>query len=65
MDGSKTNEVTGEGLCGCGTRKGVSVCLKQYTTLLKAEVYNIKACEVENINRGNKNMNIFILLWEE
>jgi hypothetical protein len=62
MDGSQTNEGAGKGVCGYGTRKGFSFSLGQYTTVFEAEVYAIKACAIENINRGNKNRNIFIVI---
>jgi ribonuclease HI len=35
--------------------------LGQYTTVLQAEVYAIKSCAVENLDRNYKNWNIYIL----
>jgi hypothetical protein len=35
--------------------------LGRYTTVFQAEVYAIKACAVENIDRNYKNRNIYIL----
>jgi hypothetical protein len=38
----------------CGTGWKLSFSLGQYTTIFQAEVYAIKACAVENIDRNNK-----------
>jgi hypothetical protein len=35
--------------------------LTQYTTVFQAEVYAIKACTVENLDRNSKNRNIYLL----
>jgi hypothetical protein len=60
-DGSKTNKGTGTGVCCYGTRRKLSFSLGQYTTVFQAEVYAIKACADENIDRNYKNRNIYIL----
>jgi hypothetical protein len=39
-----------------GTRQKLSFSLGQYTTVFQAEVYAIKACAVENLDR-----NIYVL----
>jgi ribonuclease HI len=44
-----------------GTRRKLSFSLGQYTTVFQAEVYAIKACAVENLDRNYKNRNISIL----
>jgi hypothetical protein len=44
-----------------GTRQKLSFSLGQYTTVFQAEVYAIKACAVENLDRNYKNGNIYIL----
>jgi hypothetical protein len=44
-----------------GTRQKLSITLGQYTTVFRAEVYAIKACAVENLDRNYKNRNIYIL----
>jgi hypothetical protein len=46
---------------GYGTRLKLSFSCGKYTAVFQAEVYAIKACAVENINRGYKNRNIYIL----
>jgi hypothetical protein len=38
-----------------------SLSLGQYTTIFHPEVYAIKACTVENLDRNYKNGNIYIL----
>jgi ribonuclease HI len=60
-DDSKTNKGTGAGVYGYGTRKKLSLSLGKYTTLFQAEVYFMKACAVENLGRGYRNRNIYIL----
>jgi ribonuclease HI len=44
-----------------GTRWRLSFSLGQHTTEFQAEVYAIKACADENIDRNSKNRNIYIL----
>jgi hypothetical protein len=60
-DGSKTKALTGAGVYCCGTRWKLSFSLGQYTVVFQAEVYAIKACADENIDRNYKNRNIYIL----
>jgi hypothetical protein len=54
-------ESTGAGVYCHGTRRKLSFSLGQYTTVFQAEVYAIKACAVENLDRDYKNRNIYIL----
>jgi hypothetical protein len=60
-DGSKTEKGTGAGVYCHGTRKKLSFDLGRYTTVFQAEVYAIKACAAENIDKDYKNKNIYIL----
>jgi hypothetical protein len=60
-DGAKTNKGTGAGVHCDGTRRKLSFSLGQYTTAFQAEVYAIKACAVENLDRNYRNRNIYIL----
>jgi ribonuclease HI len=60
-DGSKTNKGTEAGVYCHGTRRRLSFSLGQYTTVFQAELYTIKACADENIDRNYKNRNIYIL----
>jgi ribonuclease HI len=60
-DGSKTNRGTGASVYCDGTRRKLSFSLGQYTTVFQAEVYAIKACAVENLDRNYRNRNIYIL----
>jgi hypothetical protein len=60
-DGSKTNKGTGAGVYCYGTGRKLSFSLGQYTTVFQAEVYAIKACSVENLDRNYKNGNMYIL----
>jgi hypothetical protein len=53
-DGSKTGKGTGAGVYCCGTRI-------KLTTVFHAEVYAIKVCANENMDRKYKNRNIYIL----
>jgi hypothetical protein len=59
--GSKINTGTGAGVYCYGTRWKLSFSLGQYTTVFQAEVYAIKACTDENIDKNYKNRNIYIL----
>jgi hypothetical protein len=45
---------------GYGTRQKLSFSLRQYTTAFQAEVYAIKACAVENLDRSHRNRNVYI-----
>jgi hypothetical protein len=56
-DGSKTNKGTGPGVYCYETRRRLSFSLGQYTMVFQAEVYAIKACADENIDRNYKNRN--------
>jgi ribonuclease HI len=60
-DGSKTNKDTRAGVYCDGTRRKISFSLGRYTTVFQAEVYAIKACAAENLDRNYKNWNIYIL----
>jgi hypothetical protein len=52
-DGSKTNKaLTGARMNGHGMKQRLSFSLRQYTTLLQAEVYAIKACDDVDSKRG-------------
>jgi ribonuclease HI len=44
-----------------GTRRKFSFSLGQYTTVFQTEVYAIKACTGENLDRNYRNRNIYIL----
>jgi hypothetical protein len=44
-----------------GTRRKLSFSLGQYKTVFQAEVYVIKACAVDNLDKDYKNRNIYIL----
>jgi hypothetical protein len=50
-DGSKTDKGTGTGVYCNGTSWKLSFGLGQYTTVFQAEVYAIKACVKENLDR--------------
>jgi hypothetical protein len=43
------------------TRRKLSFSLGQYTTVFQAEVYAIKACIMENLDRNYRNKNNYIL----
>jgi ribonuclease HI len=61
IDRSKTNEGTGVGVYKCGSKRGHSSSLGLHTTVFQAEIYAIKACIMENIEKGYKGRNIYIL----
>jgi hypothetical protein len=44
-----------------GTRGKLNFSLGQYTTVFQAEMYTIRVCAVENLDRNNRNRNIYIL----
>jgi hypothetical protein len=44
-----------------GTGRKLSFGLGQYKAVFQAEVYDIKACAVENLDRNYKNRNIYIV----
>jgi hypothetical protein len=60
-DESKTNEGTDTGVYKWGSGKGHSFSLGLHTTVFQAEMYAIKACKMENIEKGYKARNIYIL----
>jgi ribonuclease HI len=60
-DNSKTGKGTGAEVYCCGTRIKLSFSLGTYTMVFQAEVYAIKACADENMDRNYKNRNIYIL----
>jgi hypothetical protein len=45
----------GAGVYCDGTRRKLSFSLGQYTTVFQAEVYALKVCAVENLDRNYKN----------
>jgi hypothetical protein len=45
-----------------GSRRGHSFSLGLHTMVFQAEIYAIKACIMENIEKGYKGRNIYILL---
>jgi ribonuclease HI len=61
MDGSKTNEGTGADVYKWGLRKGQSFNLGLHTMVVLVEIYAIKACIMENTEKGYKGRNIYIL----
>jgi ribonuclease HI len=61
MGGSKTNEGTSAGVYKWGSRRGDSFSLRLHTTVFQAEIYAIKACIMENIDKGYKGNIIYIL----
>jgi hypothetical protein len=60
-DSSKTNNDTGAGVYCYSTGWKLSFSLGQYRAVFQAEVYAIKACADENVDRNYKNRNIYIL----
>jgi hypothetical protein len=60
-NGSKTNKGTGAGVYCHRSRWKLRFSLGQYATVFQAEVYAIKACTIENLDRNYKNRNIYIL----
>jgi hypothetical protein len=61
MDGSKTNKSTGAGVYRWGSRRGHSFRLGLHTMVFQAEIYTIKACITENIEKGYTEKKICIL----
>jgi hypothetical protein len=57
-NGSKTRNGTGSGMYCYGTRRKLNFSLGQYTMVFQTEVYAIKACAVENVDRNYKYRNI-------
>jgi hypothetical protein len=56
-DGSKTNKGTRAGMYGHGIRQKLSFSLGQYIRVFQAELYTIKACTVDNLDRNYKKKN--------
>jgi hypothetical protein len=52
---------TGAGVYCRGSRRKLSFSVGWYTMVFRAEVYAIKACAVQNLDRNYKNWNIYIL----
>jgi hypothetical protein len=59
-DRSKINKGTGAGVYRWGLRKGHRFNLRLHSTVFKAEMYAIKACIMENIEKGYAGSNIYI-----
>jgi ribonuclease HI len=51
----------GAGVYKWASRRGHSFSLGHHTTVFQAEIYAIKACIMENIEKGYKGRNIYIL----
>jgi hypothetical protein len=58
-----TDEGTGAGVYSYGIRQEFSFSLGKYNTVFQAEVYTIKACTVEYLDRDNRN--IYVLLGSQ
>jgi hypothetical protein len=58
---SKTNKGTSLGVYRWASRKGHSFSLGLHSTVFQAEIYAIKACIMENIEKGYTGRNIYIL----
>jgi len=60
MDGSRTAEGTGAGVCGQSANRKLSISLVKYTTVFQTEVYAILACvhEIETQDRPEKYVSI-------
>ena len=58
---SKTNKGTGAGVCRWGLRRERRFNLGLHTTVVQAEMYAIKACIMESIEKGYTGRNICIL----
>lgn len=61
MDRSKTNEGISAGVYKWGLRRGQSFSVGLHTTVLQAQIYAIKACIMQDIERGYTGRNICIL----
>jgi hypothetical protein len=55
------NKCTGAGVYRWGSRRGHSFILGLYTTIFQADIYAIKACVMENTEKGYTGRNICIL----
>jgi len=61
-DGSKTKKGTGAGVYGWDLRRGHSFSLGLHTTIYQVEMYAIKVCIMENIEKATQvGTSIFIL----
>jgi hypothetical protein len=60
-DRSKTNKGTHTGVHRWGSRSGQSFSLGLHTTIFQVEIYAIKACVMENTEKGYRHRNIYIL----
>jgi ribonuclease HI len=60
-DGSKTNKGTGAGVYRWGLRRGHSFSLGLHAMVFHAEIYAIKACILDNIEKGFTVRNLYIL----
>jgi RNase H. len=60
-DGYKTNKGTGAGVYRWGWKRWHSFSLGLHTTIFVAEICTIKACIMENIEKGYTGKNIYIL----
>jgi len=60
-DGSKTNEENGAGVYKWGSKKGHRFSVGLHTTVFHAEIYIIKECILENVEKGYKGRYIYIL----
>jgi hypothetical protein len=61
MDRSKTNEGTDARVYNWGSRRGHSFSLGLHTMVFQVEIYAIKACIMDNTEKGYKGRNIYIL----
>jgi hypothetical protein len=57
----KQIKAMGLGVYDCGTRRKRSFNLVEYTAVFQVEVYAIKECAVENLDRDCRNRNSYIL----
>jgi hypothetical protein len=57
----KTSEGTGAGVYKWGSIRGHSFILGLHSMVFQAEIYAIKACILENIEKGYRGRNINIL----
>jgi hypothetical protein len=62
-DGSKTNKGTGAGVYSWCSRSEHTFSLGLHTTLFQAELHIIKACVMENTEKGYTRRNIYILFY--
>jgi ribonuclease HI len=60
-DGSKANEGTGAKVYKLGLKKGHRFRLRLHTKVFHEEIYAIKACIMNNIEKGYKGRDIYIL----